>query len=458
MDRDWIYERCKEVDAAPWGHIDLWSRFHYKSTIITFAGTIQEIISDPSVTVGIFSHTRPIAKGFMRQIKREFEDNERLKALFPEILWQNPKTESPSWSEDNGIIVRRSNNPKESTVEAWGLVDGQPTSKHFDRLFYDDIVTRESVTSPDMIRKVTEAFSLSLNLGHMASRRAIAGTRYHYNDSYKTIMDRGTAVPRIYPATDDGTVEGNPVLLTDEELVAHRRDLGSYVFGCQMLQDPKADEAQGFDLEWVRPWSGRNWDGMNLYVLVDPSSGKKTGDNDYTTIQVIGVGEDENFYWIDGLRDRLNLTQRGDALMRMHREYRPKGVAYEEYGMQADIDYVKTVQEAQNYRFEITPVKGSLSKQDRIRRLVPVMEQGRFYMPPKCQYKTQDGEVIDVVHEFRMELDAFPVGAHDDLIDGAARILDKDLGAVAPKPDERKMGRRIAPKANTSGYNPLRRK
>ena len=73
------------VQESPDGHLDLWAREHYKSTIITFGQTIQDILRDPEVTVGIFSHTRPIAKGFLRQIKRELESNQTLKDLFPDI-------------------------------------------------------------------------------------------------------------------------------------------------------------------------------------------------------------------------------------------------------------------------------------------------------------------------------------------------------------------------------------
>ena len=159
-DRDWLFERCREVQKDPNNRLDLWSREHYKSTIITFGLTIQDVLNDPDITVGIFSHTRPIAKGFLRQIKREFESNDFLKQLFPDVLWANPQTEAPKWSEDEGLIVKRKGNPKEGTVEAWGLVDGQPTSKHYKLMVYDDTVTRESVTTPDMIAKVTEAWEL----------------------------------------------------------------------------------------------------------------------------------------------------------------------------------------------------------------------------------------------------------------------------------------------------------
>ena len=157
-DRGWIYDRCREVELSPNGHVDLWARFHYKSTILTFAKTIQDILNHPDWTFGIFSHTRPIAKGFLRQIKREFECNDSLKWLFPDILYARPDQESLKWSEDDGVIVKRKSNPKESTVEAWGLVDGQPTSRHFDVMIYDDVVTLESVSTPEMINKTTKAW------------------------------------------------------------------------------------------------------------------------------------------------------------------------------------------------------------------------------------------------------------------------------------------------------------
>ncbi|HNX02866.1 MAG TPA: hypothetical protein PKM71_04305 [Candidatus Cloacimonas sp.] len=433
INKDWLYARCREVEANPDGYLDLWAREHYKSTIITFGKTIQDILNDPEITVGIFSHTRPIAKSFLTQIKRELEINSFLKDLFPEILYQNPTKESPRWSLDDGIIVKRNNNPKESTVEAWGLVDGQPTSKHFSHLIYNDVVTKESVSTPEMIAKVTEAWGLSLNLGSQDCKRRHEGTRYHSNDTYKTIMDRGSAIPRIYPATDNGTLGGKPVLLTQQQFDKKVNDMGSYVASCQLLQNPLADNVMGFKPDWLKYYVEADTDNMNIFILVDSASKKKLN-NDFTVMAVIGLGADKNYYLLDGIRERLNLTERTNKLFELYNKWNPLNTGYEEYGLSCDIEHIQFVQEQRKYRFEITPLGGSMSKLDRIRRLVPVFENKRFYLPKKIIFVSVDGKEHDFIREFiDNEYSTFPVCSHDDMFDCIARILEQDLQATFPE-------------------------
>lgn len=429
----WVYERCGEVQERPDGHLDLWAREHYKSTVITYAKSIQDILIDPEVTIGIFSHTRPIAKAFLRQIKQELERNETLKAWFPDVLWANPQKESPKWSEDEGIVVKRQSNPKEATIEAWGVVDGQPTSKHYGVLVYDDIVTRESVSTPEMMQKTTDALALSYNLGAIGGRRRFIGTRYHFNDSYKTLIERGTAKPRVYPATVDGKVEGRPVFLTREQLAAKRGDMGPYVFGCQMLQDPKADETQGFKREWLK-YATSNWRNLNRYILIDPASAKKKT-SDYTAGWVLGLGDDSNIYVLDMVRDRLSLTQRADLLFNWHRRWQPLGVGYEKYGKDADIEHIEDRMERENYRFKVTELGGAMPKVDRIRRLIPWFEKGRIFLMPQLMKANYEGVTVDLTKTFiDEEYEAFPVSSHDDMLDALARVLDEDMPISWPRP------------------------
>jgi predicted phage terminase large subunit-like protein len=426
----WVFDRCCEVQADPDGQLDLWSRGHYKSSDNTFALTNQDILRDPELTVGIFSHTRPIAKAFLRQIKQEFERNERLKRWFPDVLYAEPVKDSPKWSEDEGIVVKRRSNPKESTVEAWGLVDGQPTSKHYRLMVYDDVVTRESVTSPEMMAKTTDALALSFNLGAKDGRRRFIGTRYHFNDTYRAVIERGIAKPRVYPATVDGKVDGEPVFLSREELATKRRDMGPFVFGAQMLLDPTADDKQGFKEEWIR-FATADTRGHNLVILVDPAS-KKKPTSDYTSMWCLGLGPDRKVYVHDMIRDRLSLTERADRLFRWHRYWNARApimaVAYEEYGLQADIEHMQSVMEAENYRFTISPVGGRLAKPDRIRRLVPWFEQGRILLHPKIAKTDYEGREIDLTKAFiEEEYKAFPVATHDDMLDALSRFLEDDL-------------------------------
>lgn len=442
FDNQWLFDRCREVQDAPNGYLDLWARDHRKSTIITYAKTIQDILAshgddpingwwgDRELTVVIFSYNRPSSKRFLDQIKTELESNELLKEWFPDILYQDPQKQSPKWSLDEGLLVKRKSNPKEKTLEAYGIIDSMPTGGHWMLRIYDDVITEKVARSPDIIQKSIEQWELSLSLGtsgpgQVPGQARYIGTRYSYNDAYKVIIDRQAAIPRIYPATDDGTEYGSPVFLTVEELAQKRREMGPYTFNSQMLQNPNADDKQGFQRKWLK-FADTDGTGMNKYLIVDPAGAKKKG-SDYTAMVVMGLGTDGNIYLIDLIRDRMNLAERTRELFRLHRKYRPLVTAYEKYGKDSDIEHIEIEQGRVNYRFSIEEVKGQLAKEDRIKRLVPDCEAGRFYIPYTL-HRPQDGKLIDVVEQFmNEEYDPFPLGTHDDILDAISRIYDLDL-------------------------------
>jgi len=444
VDCDWLFDRCREVQLEPNGCLDLWSREHRKSTIITYALTLQDIINDVEVRIGLFSLTKKESKKFGRLIKESNENNPKLHELWPDVFWEDPQKDTRKlgklWSLDEGLHFKRKGVYAEATLEFWGL-DAMPTGRHFQIRIYDDIITERHCTNPEMIQKAMEGWQLSTNLGSdqpvkhydEVNIRRIIGTRYHTNDPYGQILRQNIAKLRIYPGTDTGKADGKPLFFSYDLMAEKRKEMGPHVFASQILQNPQADEVQGFLLSWVIHWKGREWNHLNRYLLCDPA-GEKKKENDYTVMLVIGLGEDQNYYLIDGVRDRMNLTQRTEQLFRLQRMYTPLKTGYEKYGKDSDIEHIEYVMEREHYRFHVTPVGGNMPKNDRIRKLIPPWESGRIYLPLTCPFIDYEKKQRDLTQELKDdELLTFPVGSHDDILDCFARILDPEFGAEFPR-------------------------
>lgn len=385
----WLFERCREIENDPDDYLDLWARFHYKSTLGTFAGCIQEIMCDPEITIGIMSCTNGVATPFLTQIQQEFENNEDLKAVYADVLWANPRREADRWSRDDGIVVKRATNPKEATIEAFGLIDGMRTGKHYRMHIYDDLVTEKLVTSEEMVAKVTERYELADNLGtHKGTKKWHFGTRYSYGDTYGVLLQRGTLKPRKYAATEDGTLKGKPVFLAPKEWEKIKK-VQRKTAAAQMLQNPLADTEQVFSPNYFRPYFVRPAM-LTVYILVDPSKGA-TDRSDRTGMPVIGLDPAGNMYLLDGYRHRMPLSERWTHLKALHRKWSGDlgvqlvKVGYEIYGQQSDDEVLKDYMERENYHFALyelnTPRQGKHSKNDRIERLEPDLRNGRFLLP-----------------------------------------------------------------------------
>jgi len=117
INHPWLVERIKEVEDRNEYTLDLWPRFHYKSTIITYAFIIQEILKNQEERIAIFSFTKDSACDFLTKIKATLEDNELLKATFDNVLYQKPSTQAPQWSVEGGLTVKRQGKFLENTLE-----------------------------------------------------------------------------------------------------------------------------------------------------------------------------------------------------------------------------------------------------------------------------------------------------------------------------------------------------
>jgi hypothetical protein len=398
----WLYDRAREVEADPDGYLDLWARGHGKSSLITFAGNIQDVLIDPEITIGIFANTKDISRPFLSQIKEELESNETLIETYPDVLYAAPRVESPSWSVERGLVVKRQGNPKEATIEAHGLIDAMPTGRHFRKLVFDDLITEKNVTNPDQIRKATERVELADNLGvGDGTRKQFVGTRYHYGDSYGHLIEHRIVTPRLYPATHDGTLNGEPVFLSRETWEEKKRAQRSTI-AAQMLQNPIAGQENAFYTKWLKAYWVRPVM-MNVYIMGDPSKGRsKTSDR--TALAVLGIDTTGNKYLLDGYCHRMPLSERWAKLSGLHRRWsnmigvQHVAVGYERYGVQSDEEYFEERMRETGYHFPITELNwtgqvGRESKGHRVERLEPDFRDGSFFVPGRVWHPGVDGNV-----------------------------------------------------------------
>jgi hypothetical protein len=296
---------------------------------------------------------------------------------------------------------------------------------------------------------------------------------------YPTEYSHGISVAHELP---DGPLWSQK--LNEDQIDVLKRD--GKVYAAQYLQDPRATDHAVFSPAHFRHYEVRPRT-MNVGIIVDPSGGR-TKRSDRTAMAVIGVDANANKFLLDGFCHRMKLSERWDHLRRLHQRWdRATGVmnvtvGYEEYGLQADVEYIEERQEVENVRFPIKKIgwvrEGSQSKEDRIQRLEPDFKESRFYLPATI-YRAEEGgdcfwegkphgvelrraygktsaqrriaaageawrvaetlirrdennQLYDLSYELMMELRDFPNAVHDDLSDAVSRIYDLDI-VPAPK-------------------------
>lgn len=405
-------------------------RGHFKSTIATVGRCIQWMIREHNCAIGLGSADLKSAKKFLREIRQQLETNTKLKALFPEVFWKDPRREAKKWTEEE-IEIRRNKVKKEGTVKVFGLEDGLPTGDHYDHMVIDDAVNEDNVRTEDRLAKVAEQVKYLRPLLTTPDQPINwVGTRYHLLDVYQRMVDNPKVAVYLRQALEDG----KPIFgqrFSMDTLQDTREELGSYVFSCQYMLQPIDPADKKFKLEWLKRYEREisKAYGFVFFLVVDPAS-RNRKKSDFTAMLVFGIDKDWNFYLVDGVHDKLNPAQRIDAVFRLVRKWGVEVVGYETIGFQeTDKFYIERKMAEDNFYFTIVDfAKHKTRKEERIEGLQPLMERGKFHIPKagipyERQWENPDdglGKIVYIEKELEREMQHYPHAAHDDLLDAGS--------------------------------------
>ena len=252
---------CKKINEPRKKAIRLWlvPRGFFKTTILTVTRAIHLQINQPDIRIAIISAVMANAKSMVSQIGQPYLTNERFRMLFSEWCPKKPLAPETKWTESEIHIPNRGGRAvMEGTFEAFGA-DSTLTSRHFDYLIVDDLVTGENCTTKDQMQKIKDFYKRIFPLRNSPQTPIdIVGTVWNDGDLYCDLMEDEDIEVIKYSAYD--IVDGNKIPLWPErypivELDKIKRKTGSYLFSCLYQQDPIPQEDAVFKETYFKYFS-----------------------------------------------------------------------------------------------------------------------------------------------------------------------------------------------------------
>lgn len=361
--------------------------------------------------------------------------------------------------------------PKHCAVSKWAIkgspdevslvgLGGSLTGKGGNLRILDDAVKNREEAYSETIRESTwESFKADFmtRVDPPGSIVVVLMTQWHLDDITGRIlyhMEHDEDFPKferlVFPAHKDGP-DGWDILFPEQYsakwYAEQRAILGPTMAAALLDCNPIGEGNRMFKPEWFNTFQhAPALDTMNIYIIIDSANAKKKS-SDFTSMQVWGLCRDGNYYLLDALRDRLDLSGRTEALFALVERWNPKMVFWEQVGAMSDVQHVKLEMDARGWHFPIMELRQSVPKQDRIGWLVPIYEAGRIWMPGRMLRQREDGVDYDFVRDFQVdEYATYPASRHDDMIDCAANLQHPTFLSVArfPKVENPQSARQTA--------------
>lgn len=436
---------CAFADEHPAQYkMMLMPRDHFKSSVITIAGSLQRVVKNRELTQLIANESATNAERFLRAIRQHAEGNKIFRALYSDVI---PKdTRKVRWNDSELDFVREGHYP-EPTIDTIGMT-GAATSRHYRHITIDDPISEEAVKSEKVMNDTITRLSgfTALLTKPDYDPIWIVGTRWAFWDCYQWYIDNfGDKLGKFFRSVID-PFTGElifPELISQDTLALKRQILGEYRFSCLYMNNPRNMDIQDLnvsDLRWYG-WSsderslnlyqtGNNGEVSNIrqvklsdlqiFVTVDLAPAE-TATSDRNAIVTCGITPWNEVVVLDVFAKRCTPLDVMEYLFTLQKRYGYFKLGIEDVAYQKAFKYfLKNEANNREVYFQVVPLKNTGNKVVRIRGLQPVLATGHVYVDPK-------------MHLLRSEMADFPLGKHDDVIDALSMQLQLWPRRLAPE-------------------------
>ena len=405
----------------------LMPREHLKSSIVTIAKAIQHILADHNISILFANAVQSNSESFLSEVKEYLTTKSLLQTLFG-------KFESSRWNQNEIIVKQRTRADKTPTISVAGA-DTALTSQHYDIIFLDDIVNRQTVNTSEQIAKTKKFYSDCLDLLKKPNGILyVIGTRWDDNDLYGTILkeyadDFDTFVMQ---ATTDGVVSDNvifPKKFNKRILQELLRQKGSWEFYLQYMNTVTSSENMIFKPP-IRYYM-QIPEGSAYAITVDPAISKRDDSCD-AVIAVTAINQNQQLCVADYALLKENEKHPSVIINKIFeyvQRYQVRVVGIESNGYQEVLCLlVEDEMKKRNIHFEVVPIRQSEDKAMRIIGLQAYWERGDLLL------KQGMSEAIEQFEKFRK-----PITSKVDLIDAIAmRLQLQNETGISPKVVDKK--------------------
>lgn len=340
---------------APSHQLVLMPRDHQKSVLAGYRAA-WEIVRNPSIRILYISSTANLAVKQLKFIK-DILTSRQVQFYWPDLIHPE-EGKREKWTAYEIAVnhpKRKEDMVRDPTVWAAGLTTNI-VGMHSDITIMDDVVTAENAETEEGRDKARRQYSLLSSIEGAYSRQLIVGTRYHPKDLYDDIRnmrvqifeeDGELSVDEALYEIFERQVEVNGEFLWPRQITSDGRAFGfnaeilarkkaQYLdqmqFRAQYYNDPndpegagiKSDSFQYYDRSFLSrsngTWYYKNLR-LNIVAAIDFAYSLKAN-ADYTSIVVVGVDSNHQYYVLDVDRFRAGLpSEYFEHILRLHQKW-----------------------------------------------------------------------------------------------------------------------------------------